>query len=154
MCSSLKSAFFWRRKHLRNMGEMKLKWYMSPSAGRSHAAEPRLLLTNTLSQLCALAKSSFLFAQHCFNLDAEDLCLWLLSPWDFFPPSYFHHQNDCKLQHLRFWVSHLRWSLQPSISHKECFMYHFWMILAESWKGRSQPTKNWIQVLRPLPLTV
>lgn len=58
---------------------MKLKWYMSPSAGQSHAAVPRLLLTDTLCQLCALTKSTFLFAHYCFNLDAEDLFLQLLS---------------------------------------------------------------------------
>lgn len=70
----------WGGKHVCKRGEMKLKWYTSPSAGQSRAAESRLLLTNSLSQLCALTKRSFLFARRCFNLDAEDLCLQLLSP--------------------------------------------------------------------------
>lgn len=48
---------------------------MSPSAGQSCAAESQLLLANALTQLWALAKSSFLFAHHCFHLDAKDLCL-------------------------------------------------------------------------------
>lgn len=62
----------------------------------------------------------------------------LFSPWHFFP-SYFHHENKCKLWHLCFWVSHLLWSLKTSTSRKKSFMHHFLMVLAEShlWKGRS-----------------
>lgn len=55
------------------MGEMKLKLFMSPSAGQRNAAKSRLLLTNTLSQLSTLPESCFLFAHRSFNLDAKEL---------------------------------------------------------------------------------